>query len=332
MNYRVAFAGFRHPHIFSLWTRILEHPHCEIVGAWENNPAMRETLKSAGEIALTHDSFTQMLKETECNVVAIGDAYGRRGALAIQALESGCHVISDKPICISLDELKQISELAKERKLSVGCQLDLVETGVIRRLQETIRSGHLGEVKTVSIFAQHPLRYGVRPSWYFEPGQHGGTINDIGIHVFHLMPWLTGSKWKGIHYARSWNAKAREEKHFQDCAQFVGELENGVSCFTDVSYLAPNTLGFEASQYWRITAHGTRGVAETSYNAKTVEIITDEDKEPRHLAGIDGAVITYLQDFLDEIAGKQADGGLTTSEVLDISHWALETQAKSEGK
>jgi len=330
MSHSIAFAGFRHPHILGLWSRAKEHPNCQIVGAWENDPATRKELEAAGTVRLTHDSFETMLAESDCNIVAIGDTYARRGPLAIAALKAGKQIISDKPLCTSLAELAEIETLAKEKNLSVGCQLDLRESGSIRKLQEVIQSGTIGKVCTITSTGQHPLRYGVRAAWYFEPGQHGGTINDIGVHVFDFAPWLTGSSWKSVLAARAWNAKAVEAPHFNDCAQFLATLEDGTSCFADLSYLAPNAIGFGLPQYWRVSVHGTKGMAETSYNCPTVTVVTDEDKAPRELPALTDTPAGYLQDFFDEIAGSPSATGLTTSNVLATARKSLEVQALAD--
>lgn len=330
MKHRIAFAGFRHPHILALWRIVAAHPDCEIAGAWEADEATRAQLRSAGEISLTHERFEELLAPGVCDIVAVGDVYGKRGELLVAALRAGKHVISDKPICTSLSELDEIERLAKANHLSVGCQLDLVEAASIRQLRAIILSGELGRICTVTIGAQHALRLDSRAGWYFEPGVHGGTINDIGIHVFDLMPWLIGAPWEKLLIARTWNAKAERFPHFQDCAQFYALLENGATCYADVSYLAPDHLGFELPQYWRITVHGTRGVAETSYSSDSVVVTTDSDRTPRAISGEPAAPGRHLADFLSEIAGSPAqDGGLTTARVLNSSRWALETQKKA---
>lgn len=330
MSHRIAFAGFRHGHIHSLWARANDHRDCEIVGAWENDPTTRKELEAAGTVRLTHDSFQQMLAESQCSVVAIGDTYARRGALAIAALKAGKHVISDKPLCTSLNELAEIERLAKEKSLSLGCQLDLREAGSLRQLQKVVQAGTLGKICTITATGQHPLRYGVRAAWYFEPGQHGGTINDIGVHVFDFAPWLTGSSWKSILAARTWNAKAVEAPHFNDCAQFLATLEDGTSCFADLSYLAPNTIGFSLPQYWRVTVHGTKGMAETSYNSATVTVVTDDDEVAQELPALTDTIPGYLQDFFDEITGSSSPTGLTTDNILATARQSLEAQALAD--
>jgi predicted dehydrogenase len=129
--------------------------------------------------------------------------------LAIAALRAGKHLLSDKPLCTSLEEQLQIEELAVQHRLVVGLQLDSRGYGAFRTLREIVRGGEIGEIVTIRIDGQHPLLPDTRPVWYFEPGKHGGTINDIGIHAFDFVPWMTGHGWREVVWARSWNGKAR---------------------------------------------------------------------------------------------------------------------------
>ena len=214
---------------------------------------------------MTHESFTEMLREVACDVVAIGDVYARRGALVIAALEAGRHVLSDKPLCTSLAEQEEIEQLARgARAERSGLQLDCRDARAFRTLRELLRAGTIGEIATVRIDGQHPLLLGKRPAWYFEPGQHGGTINDIGIHAFDFVPWLTGLEWREQIAARCWNAKAREFPHFHDGAQMLACLENGAGVFADFSYLAPDQLGYTLPHYWQ-----TRGARHTGPRGDT---------------------------------------------------------------
>lgn len=327
---RIAFAGFRHPHIMALWKRVQEHPECQIVGAWENDTQACEQLRDQGQVGLTYESFEEMLVDSPCTIVAVGDVYARRGALVIAALRAGKHVISDKPICTHLAELDEIAALVKQNNLFLGCQLDLVESGTMRQLQRVILEGTIGNACTISIAAQHPLRVGSRAAWYFEPGLHGGTINDIGIHAFDLATWLTGSNWRDLLVAREWNSKAVDAPHFKDCAQFLAVQESGVSCFADLSYLAPEKLGYELPQYWRVTVHGTKGMAEACYNFPFLTVVTDEDDISQKLPAMTEPPNGYLQDFLDEISGKPTSGSLTTSRILCAARKALEAQVVAQ--
>ncbi|HWL53806.1 MAG TPA: Gfo/Idh/MocA family oxidoreductase [Chthoniobacteraceae bacterium] len=331
MKLRFAFAGFRHGHIFSLLAAARENPSIEVVALCEEDEATRAQLVADGKLTPTHTSIAAMLAETECDVVAVGDYYGKRGRIVIDALKAGKHVISDKPLCTSLEELAEIEQLAREKNLQVGLQLDLRDAGSMIALRDVIASGEIGEVVTVNITGQHPLSLGVRPAWYFVPGAHGGTINDIGIHAFDIIPWLTGHPVEKVLAARSWNAKATEFPHFEDSAQLLARLTNGGGVLADFSYLAPTLCGFGEPNYWQITCHGLKGVASTNYNADQVRVVTDTDAAPRYLPKAEAAQSRYLADFLLCIEGRSDEAALTTESILSVTRQALEAQAAAVG-
>ncbi len=327
---RLAFAGLRHAHIGDLWQRARSHPEIEIVAACDEAPDGM-LLRLLG-IEPTHHSFDEMLHSVDFDVLAIGDYYAKRGALAISALERGKHVISDKPLCTNLDELATIKTLSAEKDVSVGLMLDAREHTNLLTLRSLLLSGEIGEIATISISGQHPLLRKSRPAWYFEPGLHCGTLNDIAIHAMDFVPWMTGLAWSHIESARSWNCKASDTPHFQDCAQFFLVLENGAGVLGDVSYLAPDQTGYASEEYWRVLVHGTRGKAETSFNAPGVRAAADHDQEIRLLPPSFEIVPGYLSDFLNDLRGNPREGGLCTASNLSATSWALRTQLAAKGR
>ncbi len=320
MKTRFAFAGFRHAHILDLLAGVKERGDTEVVAFCEEDAATRAALG----VHITHTDFATMLREVDCDVIAIGDYYSRRGSLAIAALRAGRHVLSDKPLCTTLDEQTVIESLAAERQLQVGLQLDSRDYAAFRTLHQILASGEIGEVCTVRIDGQHPLLPGTRPGWYFEPGKHGGTINDIGIHAFDFIPWLTGLGWRKIDAARTWNGKARDHPHFQDCAQLMATLDNGAGVLADFSYLAPDRLGYKLPHYWHVLIHGTHGLAEAHLQAEHVTVITDTSAIPEIRPVVEKRTRGYLDDFLRELRGESPS--LTTAKCLQASRLALEAQ------
>jgi len=323
---RLAFAGFRHAHIFDLYKRASAHPAIEVVGTWEND--VTASLLPAQGMSPSHASYEALL--ADCDAVAIGDCYGRRGQLALRALRAGKHVISDKPLCTSLNELEEIASLALRKGLRIGVMLDLRDHGNLIALRDVVASGRIGEVQTVSFAAQHPLLYGKRPSWYFEPVLHGGTLNDIAIHALDFIPWVTGLAIAGTTAARTWNAKTSAAPHFKDCGQLLLQLSNGGGVLGDVSYLAPDRCGYMTDNYWRITIHGIRGYAETSYNRAGVTVADDDSPEPELLPSAAGRPGGYLDDFLAEVAGEPRKGGLNTHSCLLASRQALDLELAAQ--
>ena len=324
--HQIAFIGFRHSHILGLYEFVQKSPAFTITGACEDNATARSAVRQAGKVQLTHSRANTMLDAVECDIVAIGDYYGRRGELIIEALQRGKHVVADKPICTRLTELAEIERLARRKRLSVFCQLDTRGFGQFLKARELVRAGTLGEIHAIHISGQHPLLLGSRPGWYFEKGKHGGTINDIAIHAFDFIPWLTGLQFAKVVAARTWNAFAKPHRQFKDAAQFLLQMDNGAGVVGDVSYFMPDSQGYTVPQYWRTTLYGRSGILEIGANLPGVWLARNGEKTPQTIPVAPAQPFYYLDALTREIAGQKTGLALTTREVLAASRIALRVQ------
>jgi predicted dehydrogenase len=260
----------------------------------------------------------------------VGDYYGRRGELLIRGLESGKHVIADKPLCTRLAELERIEQLSSAGKLCVGCQLNMRDSGNFRAMRHAVLAGRIGEVHTIDFQGQHPLLRGRRPGWYFEPGKHGGTINDLAVHAVDIIPWMTGRRIVEIVAARAWNARAGEPVWFQDAAQMMLRLDNGGGVLGDVSYLTPENFAYKVPCYWRFTLHGSAGLAETSAAVEGVILHPLDAESVVQIPSAEDRKGGYFEDFLAEIRGRSGDDTLNTQQVLASSRLGLLTQRAAD--
>ena len=330
MKTRMAFIGFQHGHIVGLYKLAQQREDIEVVAACEEDAETRANLAAQG-VAITHDSYPRMLDEAKCDVVACGDWFGIRGQRLIDAMERGLHVIGDKPLCTTLDEWARIAVLA-QGGLRVGCMLDLGDLGPYLALRELIRGGRIGEVHTIQFWGQHPLLYGKRPAWYFEPGRHGGSLNDIAVHAIDIVPWMTGRTITEITAARAWNAKLKQHPCFQDGAALMLTLDNGGIVLGDVSYLSSDAHGYAMEPYWRFTIGGTDGVVETNCNTGHTTLWRHDTPQPIQEPIAPNRPGAYLDAFLADLAGSPLPDALSTARVLHSTRLALLTQHVADTK
>lgn len=318
----IAFAGFRHGHIFSLYETARNDKDVNIVGCFEENDAERENVKKTRNIDFTYNTYDELLNDKSVEAVAIGDYYGKRGEMVIEALKHGKHVICDKPICTKLSELSEIEKLSKENNLKVCCMLDLRYMAQTKIAKEIIESGALGKINIASFTGQHCLSYGVRPSWYFEKGKHGGTINDIAIHGIDLVKFITGKSLTKVNCAKVWNAFADKEPNFKDCGQFMIEMGD-MSVMADVSYAAPQFDGIMPT-YWDFYFWGTKGMLNFNQRENCVKIY----KEKEEIIKCEEGKSEYLRDFIKEINGEKTI--MDTIGTLDSQRQVLEIQKRAD--
>ena len=330
MSIRLAVVGFRHGHIFGLYRRAQEMAGVEVVAACEEDQATREEVASKGVVEINYRDFEEMLATVECDAVAVGDYFGKRGSLLIKALSQGKHVISDKPICTRLEELDTIERLSAQHRLKVGCMLDMRDAPQFLGVRNLVRQGIIGEIHAISFSGQHPLLLGRRAAWYFEPGKHGGTINDIGIHAIDAIPWITGLRFTLVNAARCWNAFAMGFPHFRDAGQMMLTMDNGCGVLGDVSYFAPDSCGYTLPFYWRMTFWGREGVIETCMTAKGVSLVLNGESALRTEPLPEGNPGGYLESFIGDLEGEAEEGELCTESVLSAARIALTVQRAAD--
>lgn len=324
----IAFAGFRHGHIYALYHLAESHSDAEIVGAWEADPAAKQKAASEHGVKFCYDSYEQLLADERVEAVAIGNYYAARGAMIIAALRAGKHVICDKPMCTTEVEMKEIQRLAKETNLSVFMMLDLRYNPNVLAARQLIGQGEIGEVHNVYFGGQHPLLYGTREGWYFEKGKHGGVINDIAVHGIDLLAYLTGQEPEEVCAARCWNAYATKEPDFLDSAQFMLKLTKGAGVIADVSYAAPDSIGFDMPSYWDFKIWGSKGMLAFAVGREEVELYQNGSHSVKTYSGID-APTDYLSDFLRETKGD-APLLLSTEASLNAASNTLKIQTAAK--
>ena len=318
----IAFAGFRHDHIFGLYNTVVSTDIVNLIGCFEENEEAKKLAEEKKNVNFNYNSYEELLNDKEVDIVAIGDYYQKRGSMIIAALKAGKHVICDKPMCTSLEELDEIEKLSAQKNLEVCCMLDLRYRPQIETVCEIIKSGKIGDIVNVAFTGQHCLNYGKRPNWYFEEGKHGGTINDIAIHGIDLIKFITGKNLTKVNCAKTWNAYADKEKDFKDCAQFMIEMEN-ISVMADVSYAAPQFNGVLPT-YWEFYFWGKNGMLKFNVYGNEIYIYTDKEE----VIKCPDSKINYLHDLVCEINGEKTI--MNTKEILKSQRQVLEIQKVAE--
>lgn len=314
----IAFAGFRHSHIYGLYNTVIENPEVTLCGCFERDNAARKSAAENYGIDFNYESYEDILKDERVDAVAIGDYYGIRGSMIIEALKAGKHIICDKPVCTDLKELEKIEKLARQKNLQVCCMFDLRYMPQIPKACEIIKEGKIGKIVNVTFTGQHCLDYGNRPWWYFEKGKHGGTINDIAIHGIDLIRFITGKNLTKVNCAKTRNAFADKEPDFKDCGQFMVEMED-ISVMADVSYAAPKFNG-TLPTYWDFYFWGTEGMLKFNLQDNKIYIY----KAAEEVIECSDRKIDYLNDFILEISGKKSI--MDTEGVLESQREVLKIQ------
>ncbi len=323
----IAFAGLRHGHIYAIYDNAINCDKYEVLGAFETfEPAVAEAKEKGLEC--NYATLDELLADQRVDAVALGGCYAERGAMAIKALKAGKHVIADKPLCTTLEELDEIERLAKENNLFVSCMYTMRFDPRVNAVKELVESGALGEINNVYFGGQHPLQYGRRPMWYFEKGKHGGVINDIAIHGIDILLFALGLRVDEVIGARCWNKYAKEQPAFKDSAQLMITATNGAGIIADVSYSSPDGIEFGLPYYWDFTIWGTKGTLKFNIKDQEIKYYVAGDKEPKILE-LKPAKCDYLTDFYNLTQGDK-DVILPMEDTIASTRYTLKIQKEAD--
>lgn len=322
---KVAFCGVRHGHAKGLARIVRNHPDLELAAVAEAEPEACRDIIADAKLDVTHASLEAMLSDADFDILALCGVFSQRGADAELGLRAGKHILSDKPLCTSLDELDRIEALAGEGGLSVFSMLTMRYLGAWSVAREAILGGRIGEVITVSVFGRHGLKYGSgRPAWYFEKGKHGGTITDLFVHGIDGLEWLAGLPVTEVVAARAWNHQLPGVPHFHDAAQAMFRMANDAGAFMDASYTTP--AGHKDA--WTLRFNGTDGDLLVSGAGP---VVLRRNNEPERLLDPGEPKRGDLgQDLVAEITGSDAPRTLSTSDCLRASRVSLLAQQAAD--
>jgi predicted dehydrogenase len=116
-------------------------------------------------------------------------------------LESGFHVVCDKPATWNLAEAKRLRVIVKRTKRIFALTHNYTGNAMVKQAREMVRTGQLGSIRKVVV--EYPQGWLSEPlektgqkqaAWRTDPKRSGaaGCIGDIGTHAENLARYITG--------------------------------------------------------------------------------------------------------------------------------------------
>ncbi|WP_455381938.1 Gfo/Idh/MocA family protein [Salinispira pacifica] len=118
-------------------------------------------------------------------------------------LEQGIHVVCDKPLVLSTAEAKELSALAKRKRLLFCVTYTYTGYPAVKQARALIADGELGDIRFVAAeyiqewLATPAERAGNKQAeWRTDPKQSGlsNSVGDIGTHAENMVSYMTGLK------------------------------------------------------------------------------------------------------------------------------------------
>ena len=146
--------------------------------------------------AAAFSTAQELMKSGRCEAVLLATPHYSHPPLAIEALNNGLHVMSEKPAGVYTKQVRELIAVSEKSDKTYALMLNQRTNCVYRKLKELVSSGVYGEIRRVSWIITDWFRTqqyynsgGWRATW---SGEGGGVILNQCPHQLDLWQWICG--------------------------------------------------------------------------------------------------------------------------------------------
>lgn len=142
-----------------------------------------------------HDDYDALLRRGDVHVVCVLTWSGKHAEMGIAAAQAGKHVVTTKPIDVTLEKIDRLIDACRERGLKLAAVHQLRSAAPFVRLKRAIEQGRLGRLRFGNVFIpwsrtqQYYDSAAWRGTWQWDGG---GALMNQGVHMVDILQWLMG--------------------------------------------------------------------------------------------------------------------------------------------
>jgi predicted dehydrogenase len=172
---------------------ILRHKNIEVVSIADVHRQTAEELASQFGLKNIYSDFEAMLNEQKPDVVHILTPPATHAPLAIRAMESGCHVLVEKPMALTLEEADAMIISAKKNAVKLCVDHTFLFDPNMIKAQRLVQKGVVGRIVHVEAFYSFDMRRldglaastGFQANWLLH--LIGGPLLDLVPHPLSIL-------------------------------------------------------------------------------------------------------------------------------------------------
>ncbi len=248
---------------------------CEVTAIASRDIGRAEAFSALLGIPRAYGSYEELLADPDIDAIYNPLPNHMHVEWSIRAAEAGKHVLCEKPAGLNPGEVQQMIEARNRTGVKIGEAFMIRTHPQWLRTREIIRSGEIGELRTIhcvfSFFNRDPNNIRNRPEY------GGGALMDIGCYPIQASRWIYGTEPRRV------SARIERDPEFGIDHTISGLLDfpNGQALFTTSMQMEP---------YQRVQFFGTKGNLEIE-----IPFNAPPDKETRIFvrAGSDARTETF---------------------------------------
>jgi UDP-N-acetyl-2-amino-2-deoxyglucuronate dehydrogenase len=283
-------------------------PNVEVRAVCDIRPSAREAARRLFNCDLYED-YRDLLKRDGIDVVHVLTPHYLHAPMVIGAANAGKHVLSEKPMAITMEDARAEIEAGKKNNVTIGVISQNRYNSASIAIKEALDSGRLGKVIGQRIILSwfKPDEYYQQSDWHGTWEKEGGSlVIDQAIHVLDLARWFVNDEIVSVQ--ASIDNRNHPAIETEDTAEALIKYRNGVQSV----FYATNNYTYNSPVM--VETHCEKGMALMEFDRA---VITYRD-------GKELNVINNPNDTLDE-AAYQAFFNQSSSQAAfqTLSQWGV---------
>jgi UDP-N-acetylglucosamine 3-dehydrogenase len=231
-------------------------------------------------------------------------------SVAMDVINSGTHLLVEKPISDTLENADKMIHTAHDSKLKLMVGHIERFNPAVSKLKEIVDSDMLGKIVSISSRRVGPFNPRIRDV---------GIIMDLGVHDIDVISYLYGKKINEVY-----TIAGKDIHSFEDHASILLRCDTNLSGMVETNWLTPHKIR-------NLTAIGLKGVAYLDYIKQTVELHDEawiqtakvEQKEP---------LKNEIEHFIKSVRKGTPiiSNGETSRHALEVAMAAIESYQKGK--
>ena len=121
------------------------HPNAEIIAICGRNPENAQRMAARWNIPQIYTDYRTMIDRGDLEAIVVSTANDTHYPMTMKALQSGLHVLCEKPLALTYAQAQEMADLAEEKGLKHMVPFTYSFMPTARYLKELIESGYIGQ-------------------------------------------------------------------------------------------------------------------------------------------------------------------------------------------
>ena len=177
---------------------IQSNPEWELVGIADTDPARLKEVQTKYGVEHATADYRELLNINGLDALVVATHLNTHCEIAVDALNSGVHVLCEKPMAVSIDECKRMVDAARESECILAVNFNTRCGPRYRRIKQLIDEGSVGTVRVVRIIFNWSCHQWKPPQRLETFMAGGGPLLDSAVHFFDGVRRFTGQEFVRI--------------------------------------------------------------------------------------------------------------------------------------